>query len=312
MSLVLTSVLPIFSLIVLGYLAGRLGYVGETTSAGLADFTFKLAIPALLFRTVATADLPDVSPFAVWASYFAAVFSVWAGAALISTLVLRRAVGDTAAISMSAGFGNVVMLGIPLAISLHGEAAAGPIALIIAAHSPILWTLATLHNALVNRDGQTAIGDVFRRAASDLSRNTIILAILAALAWRATGLAVPELGVGILAMLGQAAIPCALVSLGLSLVGFRIAGQIPTLGLILLLKLAVLPVLAAILANTVFDLPKVTAAVVVIFAAMPTGANAYLFATQVGRAINSASGAVVLATLISIVTSTILLLTLPA
>ena len=312
MTVVLTSILPIFSLIVIGYLAGRFAYVSETTSAGLADFTFKLAIPALLFRTIATADLPDVSPFAVWASYFAAVFTVWAIAAVVSTLVLRRAVGDTASISMSAGFGNVVMLGIPLSISLHGEAAAGSIALIIAAHSPILWTLATVHNALVNRDGKAAIGDVFRRAATDLSRNTIILAILAALAWRATGLEVHELALGIFKMLGAAAIPCALVSLGLSLVGFRIAGQVPTLGLILVLKLAVLPLLAAVLAFSVFDLPPVTAAVVVIFAAMPTGANAYLFASQVGRAVNSASGAVVLATLLSIFTSTLLLLLLAA
>ncbi|MEO1265979.1 MAG: AEC family transporter [Pseudomonadota bacterium] len=310
MNLVLTTIVPIFSLIAIGFLSGRLRYLGETTAGGLADFTFKLAIPALLFRTIATADMPDVSPLAVWAAYFVPVSAAWLLASLIAVLVLGRAVSDTAPISMSAGFGNVVMLGIPLALSIHGDAAAGPIALIISVHSPILWTAATLHNAMANRGGAGPIGPVLRDAAKDLARNTLILAIIAGTVWRFTGLELPAIASNILAMLGAAAIPAALVSLGLSLTGFRISGQAPTLTMILLLKLLVMPAMAYVIAVPVLALPTATAAVVIIFAAMPTGANAYIFASYAGRAINSASGAVVLGTLLSIFTSTALLLTL--
>ena len=53
-------------------------------------------------------------------------------------------------------------------------------------------------------------------------------------------------------------------------------------------------------------LPPVAAAVVVLFAAMPTGANAYLFAMRHGRAVNSASGAVALGTMLAIVTTSVI------
>ena len=75
----------------------------------------------------------------------------------------------------------------------------------------------------------------------------------------------------------------------------------------LLLKLAVMPAIAWVLAYWVFRLPPVAAAVVVLFAAMPAGANAYLFATRYQRVLNSASGAVALGTLLSAATATLLI-----
>ena len=45
----------------------------------------------------------------------------------------------------------------------------------------------------------------------------------------------------------------------------------------LVLKLLVMPLIAWVLAFKVFALPPVAAGVVVLFAAMPTGANAYIF-----------------------------------
>lgn len=304
---VLSTVLPVFSLIALGFLAGRLRWVSENVSKGLAEFTFTLAVPALLFRTMATAELPAVSPLLVWSAYFAAVLVVWTTATVLTVVVLRRPVPDSAPIAMSSGFGNVVMLGIPLALATYGEAAAGPIALIISVHSPVLWTLASLHLAIADRAQASTFAETAKGVARDLSRNTIILAIIAGTLWRFTGLGLNPVVEKSLAFLGQAAIPSALVALGLSLVGFQIKGQAMTLTSILVLKLVVLPVAAWILAIHVFALPPVAAGVVIIFAATPTGANAFLFANQHGRAMNSASGAVALGTALSIVTASVLL-----
>ena len=142
-------------------------------------------------------------------------------------------------------------------------------------------------------------GQLFR----DIAGNTIILAILAGLLWRQTGLGLhPQLD-QIVSMLAKAAIPSALVSLGLSLVGFRIAGQLPTLSMIVVLKLVLMPLGAWYLAAIVFQLPPLEVGVITVFAAMPTGANAYLFAEKHGRATNSASGAVALGTLLSVATA---------
>lgn len=303
MSDALSTVLPIFALIGLGFAVGRAGLIREETSKGLASFTFLLAIPAMLFRAMATADFPDVAPAAVWAGYFGTTFTVWLSASLLTLFVLRRPAADGASIAMSSSFGNVVMVGIPLAVTGLGPEAAGPIALIVSMHSPVLWTLASLHLALTG----TERGEPFRATVlavlRELTTNPIILAILAGTLWRLTGLGIPEVADKSLVLLGGAAIPCALVSLGLSLVGFRIAGQLPTLTTIIVLKLIAMPVIAWFLTREVLNLPPIAAGVIILFAATPTGANAYLFARQHGRAVNSASAAVALGTALSLVTA---------
>lgn len=299
MTAVALIVAPVFALIALGYAAGRLGWVSDAARTGLAEFTFTLAIPAMLFRKMATAEMPDAAPLAIWAAYFGAVAATWLLATAATSGFLRRPAQDGASIAMSAGFGNVVMLGIPLSINVYGEASAAPIALIVSLHSPLLWTLAALHLAWARRDGSAPISEVGRDLGRELSRNVIIMAIVAGTLWRFTGFGLDPLADEIISLLGRAGIPCALVALGLSLVGFRIAGQMPTLSAILVLKLVVTPLVAWLLATKVFALPPAAAGVVVIFAAMPTGANAYLFASRVGLAQHSASGAVALGTVLS-------------
>jgi len=67
------------------------------------------------------------------------------------------------------------------------------------------------------------------------------------------------------------------------------------------LKLVVMPAAEFVLAR-LLDLPPIAAGVVELFAAMPTRANAYIFAVQYQRLVNPVSGAVALGTLLAAVT----------
>ncbi len=239
-------------------------------------------------------------PYLIWAGYFGAALSIWSLATLATVFVLRRPAPDAAAIAMTATFGNVVMLGLPLASKVLGPEAEGTIALILSVHSPGLWALAAIHLALADRSAKRRLGDQLLKVARDLATNPIIVAIALGSLWRLTALGLDPIIDRTLAFLGQAAIPAALVALGLSLVGFRVKGQAATLGLVLVLKLLLMPLTAWVICTAILGLPPVAAGVITIFAAMPTGANAFLFATQSGRAANSAGGAVALGTALSI------------
>ena len=241
-------VAPIFALIALGYLSGRFGWVGSSASKGLADFTFNLAIPAMLFRTMATTAPPDVEVFRLWGAFFASAFAIWLVAAMATRWVLVRPPEDGPSIAMSSGFGNVVMLGLPLSLMAFGPDATTVGAVIVSLHSPVLWILATLHLAIAGHGERRSLAAGFIELVREISRNVIILAIVAGTLWRASGLELPWVAEQSIKMLGQAGIPCALVALGLSLVGFRIKGQAPTLGLILTLKIVAMPVIAWLLA----------------------------------------------------------------
>ncbi len=302
---VVSIVLPVFALIALGYAAVRYGYFSDAAQQGLTEFSASVAVPALLFRTVANSATPSVSPVAIWFAYFGAVAVVWLLATLMTRAVLRRPIGDSASIAMTSAYGNSVMLGIPLCVALFGDAAAPPMAAILAFTSPTYWTLATLHHQAAIADKDHSTLRLLIGVARDLARNPLIVAIACGTLVRLTEMPLPTVLDRVLQLLGQAGVPTALVALGAGLVGFAVKGQGPTLAMVLTLKLVVMPLVAFGLI-TVLQLPAAAAGVVLIFAAAPSGANAYLFASKVDRAVNSASGAVALGTMLSLVTMSVI------
>lgn len=306
MSSVIEIVAPVFGLIGIGYLAGRWRIVSEAAAQGIADFAFTLAIPALLCRTIATMELGSLSPGAIWGSFYAAGFLTWAAATIATSLILKRPAADAPAIAMTATFGNTIMLGLPLAMGVYGAQATAVIALILSIHAPIWWLTGMLHaQASGERAGQSA-GGILRGVLGDLARNPIVLGIVAGALWRTSGLALPGALDRLLQLMAQAGVPAALVALGLSLLRFEIKGQVATLASVVALKLIVMPALAWLAATYVFHLDAVARGVVVIMAAVPTGANAFLFATRLGRAVDSTSGAVALGTLLAAGTASLL------
>ncbi|MEO1207813.1 MAG: AEC family transporter [Pseudomonadota bacterium] len=303
MLLSLTIIAPIFGLILIGYLSGRFGILSEATGQGIADFTFILAIPALLFRTIVKADFSQSDFTGVWGSFFIAAGLTWALATILTALLLRRPSRDAPAISMSSAFGNTVMLGLPLSVATFGDIAKPTIALVLAIHAPTLWLTATLQQTASEEAGASDREPLLQTLYRQLGHNPIVLGITAGLIWRLTGVPLEGPPDEIARLLAQAGIPAALIALGLSLKQFQIAGQVLTLATITSLKLVFMPIAAWLLATYVFALPPVTTGVVTILAAMPTGANAYLFAVRHNTAPASSSGAVALGTLLSLLTA---------
>ena len=276
-------VAPVFALIAIGYAGSLSRLFSDSAHKGISEFAFSVAMPALLFRTIAVTDVPALEPLRLWGAYFGAGALTWLLASLIAAYGLRRPAPDGASIAIGSVYGNVVMLGIPLALATFGPDAAAPMALILSVNTPLLWIAGTLHMGWADRDAETSLGTLALSLAADLARNPIILAILAGSLWRLSGIGLHPVPDKVLSLLAQSGVPCALVALGASLTNFQIKGQAPTLSSMLLLKLLVMPLFAWVLAFKVFALPPVAAGVVVLFAAMPTGANAYIFSAQYGR-----------------------------
>lgn len=308
---VVLIVAPVFGLIALGYALVRFGILSEEAGEGLTEFVFKAAVPALLFRMMVTAEAAEgASPFALWGAYYIAAAAIWALAALATKVVLNRPARDGAAISMGATFGNIVMLGIPLAIDRFGAGAATPIAIIISISSPLMWFVATIHVEMATeREAVTWSGQIKDLFVS-LARNPLIIGLAAGLLWRWTGLGLHPIPDKMISLLGQAAIPGSLVALGLGLTAFRLHGQLPTVAVICVLSLVVFPALVWVLAYHVFTLPPIWAGVAVLFSACPPGANAFLFASMYDSAKGSVSAAVAFGTVLSIISVTAILVLL--
>lgn len=295
----LAIVAPVFALVALGYGAARVKLVSAEAGNALSEYVFVLAIPALLFRTVASADFPAINPFPYWISYFGALAVCWALAGLLARREGREP-REAAVIGFSAAQSNTVLVGIPMILGSMGEAGTIPVILLLAVHLPVTMTAVTL---LIAR-GEGGPG-AWKSLLRSLFSHPILIAIGAGLLWRFLGLPIPDLMRTLLKYLADSAAPCALTAMGMSMTRISLVGNRRMIGQISLIKLILHPLLVYGMAVYVMKLPPAFAAVALIFAACPTGINAFLVAERYRAGVTLASGAIALSTLAAIVTMTV-------
>jgi len=295
------TVLPIFGLVLCGYLVARARLLSEEGLRGLTGFVFYVAIPALLFRIMAASDLPRTADLGVLLAYFGGGVAVFALAAALGRAAFKLGLPELAVMGMGTAFSNAVMLGIPVVLTVFGEPGLVPLTLIITFQAAVLFPL-TAVLIEVGRGGEGGIGRVAGATARSLAGNPVILAILAGVAFGATGLGVPTPFQTFLKLLAGAAAPCALFALGGSLAAFNIAGDLKQSASVVLLKLFLHPLLVWLLARYVFELTPLWTAVATVTAAMPCGANVFVFARQYDVFVNRTAAALLISTALSVVT----------
>lgn len=290
----LLIVLPVFGLIALGYVTRWTRVLRETTGEGLSDFVFVLAVPCLLFRTLATAAIPPDQPWGYWISYFTGLAVVWLLAQLVAQRLFARKGPELVVSGFAAAQSNTVFVGVPMILKAYGEAGAVPLGLLLAIHLPVTMTIATL----LAEGRATSLQLLLKR----LFTHPIIIGILLGSAARPVVAFVPAPLWTIVDLIAGAAVPCALISLGIALRRYGLASGIGLPAVLSFLKLVLHPLIVFLLATRVFSMPLAWSGVAVLFAACPCGINAYLFAERYKQGVADASSAIALSTALSLFT----------
>jgi malonate transporter and related proteins len=304
---ILTTVLPVFSLICLGFILAKTKIIDSAAGRGISLFVFNVAIPAFLFRSVVTIKDQEAAPYALWLAFFGGLAVTWIAAAIVSRLVDVLDESGGAAASMAAGFGNLALLGTPLALAHFGPTVAAPVGLILSIHAPVLWFAATLHRELARHSTNFSLGNTLRELGRQLATNGIIIALFAAAIWRWTGLGLHPVPDKILAMLGEAGVPTALVALGVSLAAYNLRGSFSGMLTLIALKMVLMPASVFLLARYAVTLPPLWIKIAVLLAAMPTGANAFLFSQRNDEAVPAVTGSIALGTGLAAMSASLLL-----
>jgi len=306
MSLVLNSIFPIFALIACGFFGGRRQLVSAAAAKGLSDFVYYLAVPALLFRTLATTDLALEQDLSLPLGYFGATILVFALAALGGGTIFQVTRSERALQGMSATYSNTVLVGIPLVLAIFGDAGLVPLMLIITFHSAVLFSL-TVVVVEFGRGGQR-LWPALARVPKALAVNPVILGLLAGLAYNFSGLPLPLALDRFTGLLGSASAPCALFALGASMASFKLGGNLKEVCLLTFVKLVLHPLLVALTMVYVVDVPRLYAAVAVLTAALPAGINVFISAKGYEIYVARAASMVLISTLLSIVTLSFLVI----
>ncbi len=310
MQAVFDIVLPVFAIILSGFLAGRFGLLGTASAEALNRFVFYFALPPLLFLSTARVEISDILYAPFLAAYFGGLILTAAlayggarslfGLCRVETIVLHI---------MATVFANTAYLGIPLFLAAFGEPRLLPAIVATVFTNVILIGLATAAIEY-GRHGHHGTGTALARAGLAVVKSPIFLAPAAGILASAVGLVIPRPVANFAELLGATAGPGALFALGLSLVGRSLNTGWAELGWIVALKLVVHPMLTLVLVTYVISMDPFWAKSAVLLAAMPTGALVFVLAQNYDIYVQRASATIVATTVLSVVTLSSILATL--
>ncbi len=307
---ILTILLPVFAIVATGYLAGRARVLGADGSDVLNRFVYWVALPALLFRAMATAefDLAAAGRFA--AAFTLAIGILWLASLLWSRAVWKLGLAEGAMHALNGVYANVGYMGIPLAAAAYGAEAA-PFA--ITAALIVVGPLIAITAAMLEIAGKERVSvvTVAGGVLTALVKNPLVVSPLLGVAWGQTGIGLAAPIDTYLTLTGAAAGPCALFAIGLFLTNLRLREGLGEVSAMTLSKLVLHPLVTAAVVFWLIPLDPLAAKVAIFLAALPTGAGSFVLAQVTGVAELRTSSVILISTVLSIASVAVIFMVFP-
>jgi len=297
-------VVPVFALMAVGYLAVRYRAFPAEGVKGLVQFVNNFATPCLLFNGMAHADFSTAFNFAVIIPFYVGALAAF----FLGALIARRFFANPGPEAVSSGFAamftNTVLIGIPIVQRAYGAPALATAFSIIAFHASVLITVGMVTMELVRRDG-APLGKTLRVAGLRVVSNPLLWGIAAGVLVNLAGITLPEPADAFFTYMSAAVTPAALFGLGGALNAYRLSDSWRQSLSMALLKLVLQPAIAWVLMVPVLQVAPEYARYGVLLAAMPSGINAYVFATYYDRGVGVATNTLLISTVLSVITVTL-------
>jgi malonate transporter and related proteins len=292
-------VLPVFAIIVTGWLAGWLGYISRSLADGLVHFAYNVAMPALLVVTIAQEPARNLLE---WRFLFAFGGGSMLCFALVF-LVVRMALGHDLASStmqgMTAAMTNTGFVALPVLHSIYGQPAVLPAAIATVFVAAVMFPVTVILLESGGRGGRGAVRPAV--LVKQILLNPMVLSTLIGLAWAITGLPIPAPLKAYLNIFAAALTPCALFAIGLGLSVDGVRANLTASIALAAIKLVIMPLLVYGLCVASGLDPFYTIAAV-ICAAVPTAKTAYILAGAYKVEESLVAATVSITTLLSVAT----------
>jgi malonate transporter and related proteins len=279
MSVIFASILPIFLLILVGYLVKRSKIVDENGWRGLDQLSFFVLYPVLLFVSIVKADFSKIAVFDILTVISGSWLIVGVAVVLIGPLLIRQKLIDAS--QYSSVFQTTIrwngFIALAIAERLLGAGSMAVIALVMAG-LVLPVNLAAIYVVTTHASGEKpSMVAVLKRMAT----NPIVLSCLVSLFWRATGFTMPEPLMTTLDLISRGALAMGLFGIGAGLTAnallkFDAAHLFPVV-----LKLFVMP-LVSFAAVSLTGLGADQLPTIILCCAVPTAMNGYVVARQLG------------------------------
>ena len=275
---VASLVLPVFAIIVTGWLAGWLGYLSRSLADALVHFAYNVAMPALLIVTIAQEPARNLLEWRFLLAFGGGSLLCFALVFLAARVGWKRDLAGSTIYGMTAAMTNTGFVALPILHAVYGQPAVLPAAVATVFIAAVMFPITVI---LVESDKRIA------REASDrpagllrqILLNPMMLSTLIGLAWAISGLPIPAPVAGYLNIIAAALTPCALFAIGLGLSVDGVRTNFTASISLAVVKLLVLPLIVYGLCVATGLKPLYTVAAV-ICAAVPTAKTMYVLAHE--------------------------------
>ena len=300
---VINLALPFFGLIFIGFACGRLKQIPETALGWMNFFIIYVALPALFYRILAQTPLEQLARVDFILATTLATGWAFAFSFAVVMLVRRGSIGRATIGALAGSYGNIGYMGPGLALSTLGPQAAAPVALIFCFDTLLLFTLVPFLMTLAG-PAPANFATIARTALTRIATNPLVIASALGALSAAIQLQPPVALERLMLFLQNAAAPCALFTLGVT-VALRPLQKAPwEVPALVSLKLIVHPLILFLLLSLMGDFDSLWVSTAMLMAALPPALNVFVFARQYDTWVEEASSAVLVGTLVSVVTLT--------
>lgn len=296
----LNATIPVFLVMVLGYLLKQWKVVDEPFIKTLNSFNFKITLPVLLFQDISQSDF-----YSVWDTkyvlycFFVTLFSItviWILAGLFYKNKDRLGEFVQASYRSSAA-----VLGIAFITNIYGNSGMAP--LMIIGTVPLYNIAAVLVLSFTGPGNHTLDKAAFKKSIRGILTNPIIIGIFLGMASSVLRISYPVIATKTIHMVAVLASPLALLGLGAGFEGRKAIKCLLPTTIASCMKLVVLPILFLPLAVSLGFTDEKLVAILVMLGS-PTTASCYIMAKNMGHEGHLTSGTVVTTTFFSSVTLT--------
>ncbi len=230
--------MTLFALVVVGYIAGKLGYLGGDFDRQLSRLVINITCPALILSSSMTGTLPDRHLILPLLLISAITYIILAGVAFLLPRYLTKNKDDEGPVGFALMFGNVGFMGYPVVASIFGHEAVFYAAVLNVVNTFAVFTIGTI---LITGKSEME-GKRFQKK---VLYSTPMLAAYLTMAIVALEIDnIPEVVCQPLTMLGNITVPAALLIIGSSMSSLPLRSLLgnPIVYTTTLFRLAILPI----------------------------------------------------------------------
>lgn len=278
--LIINIILPVFSLILIGWVLARLNFVDTDTSKGLMRFLYYGSGPAIIFYAISSYTLPQIFDLTFWVVYP----SIMIGVTTIAFLIYKYTLSESNIKAITTAYAttvkNTVIIGFPLLMGIIGNQAAIPMAITVIFFNcimlPILVLILEIHLSTATNKHKLSL--LYHSIISTL-KNPLVFGSVAGIFCAWTKVTIPIAISKILTYLSGSFLPCALFSVGIDLSALKRHHHLSKTLAVVGLNLIVTPLISIAICYYL-NLTPIQSLSIVLFSAVPTAQIMYVYVSR--------------------------------